>query len=152
MRYRTLGAGLASAVTVLVVVVAGAPLTAANHGPHTLRFGVQFHDDILDLGAEGPTAGDEQILHDTLVNSHGRVVGHDGGVCVFTDLNAPETHCVVTFSLPKGQITTQFLNTPPPNKVAAITGGTGAYRDARGVMLLTEHPDQTGDLVFQLDR
>jgi hypothetical protein len=118
----------------------------------TLRFNILFHDDFIDLGDPGPSSGDETIVHDTLVTPAGASVGHDGGVCTFTDVTVPEANCVITFSLPRGQITTQFLNTPPPQKTGAITGGTGAYRDVLGQISLTENGDQTGTIVFTIDR
>jgi hypothetical protein len=39
------------------------------------------------------------------------------------------------------QIATQCLNAPPPH-VAAIVGGTGAYRGARGKAVIVESPNQ----------
>jgi len=36
-----------------------------------------------------------------------------------------QANCTLTFSLPGGDITTQFLNIPPPAKTFAVTGGTG---------------------------
>jgi hypothetical protein len=146
--------GMAVLGAVLLTATASAPAGARGEsGPDgvSLRFGVQFHDDFVDVGAPGPSAGDETVVHDTLVDSRGRVVGHDGGVCSFTDVSVPEANCVITFSLPAGLVTVQFLNTPPAQKTGAITGGTGAYRDARGQMSLTENPDQTGVVVFVID-
>jgi hypothetical protein len=49
-----------------------------------------------------------------------------------------------------GQIATQFLNTPPPRKVAAIVGGTGSYRHAQGEAVIVEGPNQTGTVTFRL--
>ena len=50
------------------------------------------------------------------------------------------------------QITTQtiFDSAPGPRQIAAITGGTGRYRDARGQMVATEGPDGLIDLVIRL--
>jgi hypothetical protein len=136
----------------LLVLILGASLAVASSKPSTttLRFDVRFQDQQLDLGAPGPSAGDQFLLHDVLVDHRGRQVGHDGGVCSLTDPAAPELHCTVTFWLPNGQITTQFLNTPPPRKRVAVTGGTGAYRHAGGEAILVENPDQTGVITFHL--
>jgi hypothetical protein len=145
---------IVGALATVGILAAGAgAANADSRGPRseeTVTAAIRFSDDPVDVGPSGPSAGDELVLHDTLVDARGRVIGHDGGVCTFTDLSAPELSCVVTFSLPRGQITTQFLNTPPPHKVGAITGGTGAYRDARGHFELTENPDQTGVIVFRI--
>jgi hypothetical protein len=55
-----------------------------------------------------------------------------------TDPSQPEAACHGSFVLPAGQITVQFLNSPPPVKIGASTGGTGRYRTARGQIKLVE--------------
>ena len=133
--------------------VASAPgALAASPKTQTLQYRIRFNDTALDLGAPGPTLGDLQLLNDQLVNRDGNVVGHDSGVCTITSLDPPETNCNITFALPGGQITSQFLNSPAPRKAAAITGGTSRYRRARGDILIKENPDQTGTIVFRLAR
>ena len=94
-----------------------------------LHFLVKFigQDTFLDLGAPGPSQG-----------------------CVFFDLARPQENCTVTFSLPGGDIMTQFLNSPPPAKTLAITGGTGIYRDVRGQGKLVESGHGTATLSFDL--
>jgi hypothetical protein len=145
------GGALAIAAITIITSSSGA-LAAGQHKRHTLRYGIRFHDVAVDLGAPGPSLGDVQVLNDTLVNRRGKVIGHDGGICTVTSLDPPETNCAITFSPPGGQITTQFLNSPPPRKVAPITGGTKRYRGARGELILKEHPDQTGTIVFRFTR
>jgi hypothetical protein len=146
-------ARVALAITTLSTVASASPaLAAAQAKTKTLRYGIRFNETALDLGTPGPSLGDVQILNDKLVNRRGKVVGHDGGICTVTSLDPPETNCTITFSLPGGQITSQFLNSPPPRKIAPITGGTRRYRGARGDLVLTEHPDQTGTIVFRFTR
>jgi hypothetical protein len=148
------GAALAIAAIAAISIIASssAALAAGHPKRDTLRYGVRFNDVALDLGATGPSLGDLQMLNDTLVDDAGTDVGHDGGVCTVTSLDPPETNCAITFSLPGGQISTQFLNSPPPRKVAPITGGTKRYRGARGQLVLMEHRDQTGTAVFRFTR
>ena len=120
--------------------------------PH-LHFLVKFigQDTFLDLGAPGPSQGDEMVLHDLVFTPDGRTqVGYDGGSCVFFDLAKPEENCTVTYSLPGGEITTQFLNSPPPAKTFAVTGGTGTYRNVRGQGELVELGNETATLSFDL--
>jgi hypothetical protein len=124
--------------------------TASGETARTIKLGLAFHDQMLDLGAKGPSVGDERILADSLLDAKGRKVGHDAGACTFTSLAPPEAACFVTFFLPEGQIAIQFLNAPPPRKVAAIVGGTGAYRGAGGEAVILERPNQTGTVTFQL--
>jgi hypothetical protein len=85
-----------------------------------------------------------------LLDENGTHVRHDGLSCTVTDLSGPEAECTATFAVPGGQITTQFLNTPPPEKHAAVTGRTGAHRNARGEAVLVERGDDTGTVTFHL--
>lgn len=148
-------------IPTLAVVLLGRPgsvVTAQDASPvaspaaaaGALQFDVQFNDSIL---AADPSAGfqlgDRVILND-LVLLDGKQVGHNGGVCTIIDAAGGEMFCAVTWSLPDGTISTQFLNTPPPEKVFAITGGTEAYQGAQGIGVLVEHGDQTGTVSFEL--
>src|SRR5205823_13344437 len=125
---------------------------ASVNSSQTIKFALAYHDVQVDLGKEGPSVGDERIFADSLLDAKGRKVGHDAGVCTFTSLAPPEAACYITFFLSGGQIATQFLNAPPPRKLAAIVGGTGAYRGARGEAVIIEGPKQTGRVTFALTR
>jgi predicted secreted Zn-dependent protease len=146
-------ARVALAITTISTIASASPaLAAVQAKTKILRYAIRFNETALDLGAPGPSLGDVQVLNDKLVNHRGKVVGHDGGTCTVTSLDPPETNCTITFSLPAGQITSQFLNSPPPRKIAPVTGGTKRYRGARGDLVLTESPDQTGTIVFRFTR
>jgi len=139
----------------IAVSLKPASTSAANTSVATthLQFLVKFigQDSFLDLGPPGPSQGDEMILHDLVFTPDGRTqVGYDGGSCVFFDLAKPEENCTVTFSLPAGTIMTQFLNSPPPAKTFAVTGGTGIYRNVRGQGELVESGHETATLSFDL--
>jgi allene oxide cyclase-like protein len=141
----------AAALTIALPTAAGASRSSASPSDsQTIKFALAFHDVQVDLGKKGPSVGDTQILADSLLDAKGKKVGHDAGVCTFTSLAPPEAACQITFFLSSGQIATQFLNTPPPHKVAAIVGGTGAYRGARGQAVIVENRNQTGTISFQL--
>jgi hypothetical protein len=145
---------VASAATVgLVAGGVGFASASGNTTPagRALTFDVEFSPPFfLDLGEPGPSMGDQIVSHDVLLDETGTQVGHDGLSCIITDPSGPEAECTATFVVPGGQITTQFLNTPPPEKHAAVTGGTGAYRNARGEAVLVEHGDGTGTVTFHL--
>ena len=149
--------GLVLAMTILFVIggisVSLRPAVAASEKTTHLQFFVQFigQDTFLDLGAPGPSQGDEFILHELVFTPDGRTqVGHDGGMCVIFDVAVPESNCTVTYSLPGGEITVQFLNSPPATKIVAVTGGTGIYRNARGQGKLVELGNETATLSFDL--
>ena len=141
-------AGALALIMGAVIAAAGASAGSAREG-EVLRFGVRFGDDLVDHAPTGPSVGDQLIVHDTVVKG-GRKVGSDAGVCTFASVQPQIASCVITFRLPRGQIAVQFANTPPPRKRAAIVGGTGRYRDARGELRILERPDQTGRLAFHL--
>jgi hypothetical protein len=153
---------LVLAVAILGLVMGGISLSlrsastsavASSGGTTHLRFLVKFigQDTFLDLGAPGPSQGDEFIFHDLVFTPDGRTqVGYDGGSCVLFDVAKPEENCTLTYSLPGGELTTQVLNSPPPTKIFAVTGGTGTYRNVRGQGKLVESGHETATLTFDL--
>lgn len=136
-----------SLVAVLALVIAAAAASLAYAGDssdegestrtiHLVAKAVEETE--LDLGKEGFNQGDQFVFADDLYED-GKRVGEDGGSCQLVRLASAEAtfQCLVTLSLEKGQITVQGLFTAagdddPSPFVVAITGGTGAYRAARG--------------------
>jgi Allene oxide cyclase barrel like domain len=150
MRTRPKLIALAAALSIMPTAAAASRSNVSSTASQTIKFAVAFHDVQVDLGKNGPSVGDERIFADALLDAKGKKVGHDAGVCTFTTLIPPEAACHITFFLPGGEIATQFLNAPPPRKLAAIVGGTGAYRGARGEAIIVEGPKQTGTITFRL--
>ena len=125
------------------------PVGARGHET-TLWFDVEFSPfDLVDLGEPGLSAGDVIVFDDVLLRA-GEQVGGMAGTCVLIDAT-PLANCtgVVTVD-EQGTISFAFLNAPPPEKVFAITGGSGAYRTARGDGLLIEFGDDTGTLTLNV--
>ena len=143
---------LLSVLGLAALAAAASFSNASVSSSQTIKFALAYHDVQVDLGLEGPSLGDERIFADTMRDAKGRKVGHDAGVCTFTSLAPPEAACQITFFLSGGEISTQFLNAPPPRKLAAIVGGTGAYRGARGQAVIVEGPHQTGTVTFSFMR
>src|SRR5919204_808830 len=88
----------------------------------------------LDFGKQGLSQGDQFTQADALF-INGKQVGTDGFACTLTRVEGSffQTQCLLTLRLPDGQITAQTLNSSTAKTfVFAITGGTGAYRDAGG--------------------
>jgi hypothetical protein len=144
---------------VLLVVVLGlatssqSAVAAPERGSH-LQYLVKFigEDTFVDLGAPGFSQGDLFVFHDLIFTADGATqVGRDGGSCVIFDATMPEENCTLTFVLPEGEITVQFVTSVgPAPKPFAITGGTGQYRNVRGAGILAERGDETADLTFDL--
>ncbi|MFJ7272541.1 hypothetical protein ACIQV3_38925 [Streptomyces sp. NPDC099050] len=83
--------------------------------------------------------GDRTVFRSLLFDKDGNQVGETGGTCTTTRVdNGGAEACVVTYSLPGGQIAAQgmvfghLVPGPPPAFDNAITGGTGKYDRARG--------------------
>jgi hypothetical protein len=76
----------------------------------------------------------------------GKKVGTAGGACtaVRATASAIQYHCQASVRLPKGQLSGQLLAwTSQPTLTYAITGGTGAYRDAGGYATVPNTQDPT---------
>ncbi|MFF0747960.1 hypothetical protein [Streptomyces sp. NPDC004267] len=91
----------------------------------------------VDLGPAGPSLGDMDVYSGTAIKD-GRGVGRGGGQCQVIALSGAETtsQCVLTMEVESGSLTMQSLwtkgGTAPLDM--AITGGTGAYAGARGIV------------------
>jgi hypothetical protein len=118
----------------------------------TLDYNVAFVNDAqIDLGARGPSVGDERTFYDVLFDKSGKRVGYEGGVCAVENMRPPVFSCSITFSLAGGQIATQLLTSPgPAPKPFAITGGSGSYRNVRGDGLVVEYGKRKGSISFHL--
>ena len=109
-------------------------------------------DTETDTGAPGPSVGDLlTFANDVFDKTDTNKVGTDQGYCVRILVGAT-WECNWTTSLSGGQITVEGPFSDTGNTVLAITGGTGAYRNARGLMQLKYHnPAGTEfDFVFDL--
>jgi hypothetical protein len=146
------------AALLTITLLSGASASAGGNGDDKqLRLRtVTTEQDFLDLGASGPSLGDQFIFHDDLFQG-GRKIGHDGGVCTVTSTQTGEQgefECQVTFSLPHGQITTQALVAPgasfPQTFLIPITGGSGRYKDVGGQLKVIETSETEATLVFTL--
>jgi hypothetical protein len=103
-----------------------------------------------DLGAPGPSAADVIVFHDQLQRG-GRTVGDEVGSCTLVDSDGL-ANCTGVVRLRKGTITYSFVNSPPPRKVLALTGGSGQFRTTRGDGRLVENGDGTGTLTLRIVR
>jgi hypothetical protein len=85
-------------------------------------------------------------------------VGTDGGVGTLVRLEprvAATIQFVATARLPRGQITVQGLvrfTDGPSTFQVAITGGTGRFREAHGVLTVEEVSDTESLLTFRIIR
>lgn len=106
-----------------------------------------------------PAQGDRTVFRSVLFDKDGKEVGETGGTCTTTRVeNGGAEECVVTYTLPGGQLAVQgmvfgILNPgPPPSFDNGITGGTGKYDRARGSVHADTIATGTRRFTIDLDR
>lgn len=144
--YRSILSG--AVLLAALLVIANGTLAAADKGderrashPRVIHLVERIAEapTFEDGGAPGPGVGDRLIFTSDLFDAKARKVGRDGADCVVVRLDPSQSdpteqqivQCVITVELADGQITFQGLAQGGENHFA-ITGGTGAYRRARG--------------------
>jgi allene oxide cyclase len=147
-------------VIALVVADTGAASGSGGHGRghghgkgKTIRVVERATTDTsVDLGARGDSIGDLLAFGNELFDRGNQIkVGTDQGSCVRT-VPGQAYECTWTNSLAKGQITVQGPFLDSGDSVLAITGGTGAYRKARGTMNLHARSATEFDFTFHLSK
>ena len=142
-------------------IAAGAVIQAAAFGGTAaeIRKPTTIHviehartDTVIDTGKKGDTTGDLLTFHNPVFDkADKRQAGHDQGQCIRIAVGS-SWECTWTTFLPGGHVTVEGPFFDARNSVLAITGGTGAYRNARGAMLLQSRAGGTKfDFVFQIE-
>ena len=92
------------------------------------------HQQFLDLGKHGQSAGDRLVTRSDILDTKGHVIGRADIDCVITGVQrhlGGLCHTVVT--LPDGQLVSEFAwGRSGASRYAAIDGGTGKYAGAHG--------------------
>ena len=131
----------ALAATALSLAIVGS--SGAIEHETVLRFVWEKVDETgYDIdGDHGLTPGDGWVSN-SILKKHGEVVGKTVENCQYITVRADgmggTLQCVGTVKLDDGQITYQLrlvvVEGTLPHMAAAVTGGTGAYANARGVV------------------
>jgi allene oxide cyclase len=154
---RKRGAMIAAAVISATAIVLSIVSVAAA-GKNVTTIHVIEHattDTVIDTGSGAPgtdTAGDLLTFANDLYDaSDSNVVGTDQGDCVrIVPGSTWECRWVAMFD--DGSITVEGPFSDAGNTVLAITGGTGAFKNARGQMKLEYH-DEAGtsfDFIYKV--
>jgi len=125
--------------SVLVILFGAAFLAACGSAPTKTTFTVVERattDVVGDVSPEGDSVGDVLgFANEVFDEANQNKVGTDNGMCVRTA--APGAwECIWTVTLSDGQITVEGPFYDAGDSTLAITGGTGAYVNATGEMLL----------------
>ncbi|HEX6506836.1 MAG TPA: hypothetical protein VF221_04315 [Chloroflexota bacterium] len=144
---------VAALVAGVAIPAAGSSGQAGQHGAFRVTATVTEESQI-DLGAPGPSLGDEIVFSGPLLQG-GHQVGHQGAVGSTVSLQRHEAQFIATYSFGGGQITAQalvILGSAAPYDVA-ITGGTGKYQGAKGeIHVIPATPtNPNGILTFHLE-
>ena len=141
------------AASVIVVFVVNASAGPGGHkGGKTITVVEHADNDAVTNGTSGDDAGNILTFANEVFNrADTKTVGTDQGYCVRIVVGE-SWECNFTTFLKKGQITVEGPFSDTGDTVLAITGGTGAYRNARGEMELKYHnPEGTKfDFVFHV--
>jgi len=141
------GMGIGAAVLTMAI---GIGLSAQGSPPASRILEVVSEattiNHFIDLGDPGWSPGDTYTFSDKLLdpNDLSRQIGRADGHCTLVQ-PPPEGFrwtCTITSSFPDGDITTEgtLVFVPFQENTAAITGGTGAYRNVRGEATLSLGP------------
>jgi allene oxide cyclase len=121
-------------------LIAAAPAVARSARTSSTTVTVVEH---ANTDTEIPTGGGKDVKGNilTFVNpifnaGDTTQVGHDEGFCTRLDPKKGVWECLWTTFLKGGQITVQGPFYDTRNSTLSITGGTGAYKNARGQMNL----------------
>ncbi len=139
------------AALIVVAVAAMASISAAKSGAGKNKFTVVEHatTDTIVGGGTGSTTGEILTFHNELFDDgNTTVVGTDQGQCIRIDPAAGTWECAWTNFLEGGQITVEGPFFDTSDSTLAVTGGTGAYKNARGSMKLVA---QAGGTEFRFE-
>jgi allene oxide cyclase len=147
----------ATATAVAAVAVAGVGTSSART-PRASSGQIVHVIEHAITDTEIPTGGGKDVKGNTLTfnnpvfdPSNKTQVGHDEGFCTRIAPDQKIWECLWTTFVDGGQITVQGPYYDNRNSVLSITGGTGAYRDARGQMeLLSREGGTEYDFIFEI--
>jgi hypothetical protein len=152
----TVVVALAAALTAVAIVAAttsAKPTRARAAGATVHVIEHALTDDEIATGGGSDVKGNILTFNNPVFGfpANKTQVGHDEGFCTRIQPKQHIWECLWTTFLAAGQITVQGPYYDNRNSVLSITGGTGAYKDARGQMpLLSRDNGKEYDFIFHL--
>jgi allene oxide cyclase len=140
MRRKVVIAGTMATVVAAAAVAVGAAEAstqqAAVTGRHITVVEHAVSDTVVDTGPSGDSRGDLLAFANPVFNRANTMrVGQDNGSCIRTAVGRA-WECSWTTRLAKGSLVVEGPFYDKRGSTLAITGGTGVYSHARGVMHL----------------
>ena len=130
-------AAVLAAAAALAVWAASAG--GATHAPAPIHVVEHALTDAVSNGTQADALGNVLTFANPVYNAADtKKVGTDNGFCV-RSVKGKAWECMWTTFLPNGQLTVEGPFSDTGNTKLAITGGTGAYSNARGWMGLIFH-------------
>jgi allene oxide cyclase len=147
MRKAWFAAGIVGVFLVGAVVAALASGPKVT-GPMTIRVVERpSTDKVIDTGKSGDTTGDLLTFHNKLFDAHNaKRVGRDQGDCIRISPHRGSWECRWVSWVKGGSIVVEGPFYDANDSTLAITGGTGMFRNARGMLRL--HARQDGGFLF----
>jgi Allene oxide cyclase len=150
-------AGLAAAAALATGAILATASSASPSRARTTGATVHVVEHAI-TDTEIPTGGGKDVKGNILTFNNPvfdaadkKQVGHDEGFCTRIAPKQGIWECLWTTFLARGQITVQGPFYDTRNSVLSITGGTGAYRSARGQMVLrSRNGGKEYDFIFEL--
>ena len=150
---RKLGSAGAAVALLALVISMIVPATAdKRYERRVLHLAVGAEvggETFIDVGEKGEGVGDYVIINHAMFN---RALTKEVGTVRADCLLVEETKCEVdaSFDLREGLITVEGpLDFTSDRDELAVTGGTGAYKTAHGVLVVT-YTEKREDFVFKL--
>jgi len=145
---------LGAAIAVLALLISSiSPVSSGTTcNEETIRASEVFRDDdkgefnFLDLDGPGDTIGDYFVLSDGVFNAQGtKRIGRSSGDFMLVEFGRNAgAEIDVTFALRHGMLTVEGFNEfRDDSPVLAITGGTGRYSNASGILEVGFASDRT---------
>lgn len=145
-------------LSVVILIGAGAALLASTvgaGGASKKASGARTFDVVekttaiqfVEIDPAGDSLGDYVVGASDLFDQADKKIGSDHWMCVRTNVGE-QRHCTLTYFFARGLLTLQGPYRDDGTGTFAITGGTGAYRDASGWMDVTSTTTPDGGITF----
>lgn len=145
---------LGAAVVVAVAIASGAASASSDISrPTTIHLQLRGgKSTFIDTGKKGPSTGDRVVLNQPayFASDLSKQVGTGVVTITLVGGKADETQDDATLVLPGGQIDVEGIQGSSNAFTLGVTGGTGAYQNARGQVHVSLKPHNVSNVTADL--